>query len=238
MTAENYDDFIRYASLPPETAAEVKKLAELADGGPVLELGVGTGRVAIPLAARGVDVHGLDFDPAMLDLLSSKPGGEAVTTHLGDMAEIPVAGPFSAVLAMFGTFFAIPDQDAQVACMQRVAQLLSPGGVFVIEALMPRSPSIDHEEMVAPAGTAADRVVLNVTERNPVAQTLVNHQLVFDQNGVTINPIYTRYCWPTELDLMARLAGLTVADRWSDWEERPFGPGCPRHISTYRAPNG
>lgn len=237
IDASDYDDLMGYASLPPQTSAEVDKLAQLADGGAVLELGVGTGRVAIPLAGRGLEVHGLDLDPTMLELLVDKPGGASVTTHLGDMAEVPVEGPpFALVCAMFGTFFALPDQDAQVACMRRVAEVLAPGGVFVVEALMPRSPSIDHDRSVTPAGSSSDRVVLNVSERDPVAQTLVNHQLVVTESGTRINPIRTRYCWPSELDLMATVAGLERVARWSDWDETPFGPGLPRHISIYRRP--
>lgn len=232
-SAEQYDEFINYASRAPDTDAEVAGLAGLARGGRVLELGVGTGRVAIPLAATGLDVHAIDLDPAMLDQLSSKPGSDAVTVHLGDMADMDVDGSFDLIYAVFGTLFMLPTQDDQVRCFRHAAHKLTPNGKLVIEALMPQPSTYEDGGKVTVADANDDRVIINVSENDALAQTIQTRQVVLGPAGIEIHPVRIRYSWPSELDLMAQLAGLRLHARWSNWVGRPFTAEDQRHISIY-----
>ncbi len=232
-SAEDYDDLVNYASLPPETEAEVAGLARLARGGCVLELGVGTGRVAIPLAAMGLEVHGIELDPAIAEQLRNKTGGELVRLHLSDMADVDVEGPFGLVYAVFGTFFALPTQDAQVRCFRNVAAHLTPRGRFVIEALMPQLATYTERRKVTLAAASDERVIINVSQLDPLAQTIDTHQVLLRHDKVGIVPIHIRYSWPSELDLMAQLAGLQLIQRWANWQQQPFTVENPRHISIY-----
>lgn len=231
--AREYDELANYASLPPETEAEVAALAPLAGGGRVLELGVGTGRVAIPLAATGLEVHGVEVDPAMVEQLRAKPGGERVHVVPGDMAEVAVDGSFKLVYAVFGTFFALPTQRQQLRCFQNVAAHLAPDGRFVIEALMPQPMAYGDRRKISAAGLTDDRVVLNISELDPVAQTIDTRQVILSGDRVRIVPIRIRYSWPSELDLMAQVAGLQLQGRWSSWDRQPFTAADERHISVY-----
>ena len=236
VSAEDYDELVEYASRPPETVAEVERLAELAAGGRVLELGAGTGRVAIPLAAKGPEVHAIELDPAMIRQLRAKPGIERVITHLGDMTDMDVDGTFDLIFAVFGTLFMLPTQDDQVRCFRSAARRLAPNGKLVIEALIPQPTTYDQNRKVTVAHAADDRVVLNVSESDPVAQTIDTRHVVFSASGIEVHPVHVRYSWPSELDLMARLAGLQLRARWSDWDRRPFTAGDQRHISVYQQP--
>ncbi|MDP8931392.1 MAG: class I SAM-dependent methyltransferase [Actinomycetota bacterium] len=231
-SAENYDDLVNYASLPPETGAEVAGLARLAHGGRVLELGVGTGRVAIPLAATGLEVHGIELDPRMAEQLRNK-GGEQVHLHLGDMADMDVEGSFDLVYAVFGSFFALLTQDAQVRCFRNVAAHLTPGGRFLIEALMPQPGTYIDRRKVTIAAADDERIIINVSELDPLAQSIDTHQVVLGHDEVDIVPVHIRYSWPSELDLMAQLAGLRLVERWANWQQEPFRREHPRHISIY-----
>lgn len=230
--ADRYDEMIAYASYPPETDAAVAGLARLAAGRPVLELGVGTGRVAIPLAATGLEVHGIELDQAMVDRLRGTPGGEAVQVHLGDMAEVGVPGPFGVVCAVFGTLFALRSQAAQVRCMANAAARLADDGLLVIEALMPQSRD-PGRGTVSVAHATDEGAVITVSHSDPLAQTIDTRQLVITSAGITVNPVHIRYSWPSELDLMAQMAGLRLHERWRDWEGNPYRSVDPRHISIY-----
>lgn len=234
--AEDYDEFVTYASRPPETDAEVAGLARLADGGRALELGVGTGRVAIPLAATGLEVHGIELDPDMIDQLRSKPGGERVSVHRGDMADMDVDGSFNLIYAVFGTLFMLPSQADQVRCFRRAAHKLAPGGKLVIEALMPRPSSYDNGGKVTVADANDERVIVNVSTIDALTQTIHARQVVLAPAGIQIHPVRVRYSWPSELDLMAQLAQLHIHARWSDWNGEPFAADHQRHISVYEKP--
>lgn len=236
-SAEQYDELSNYASRAPETDAEVAGLAQLARGGRVLELGVGTGRVAIPLAATGLDVHAIDLDPAMLDQLRSKPGSEAVTVHLGDMADMDVDGSFDLIYAVFGTLFMLPTQDDQLRCFRHAAHKLTLNGKLVIEALMPRPTTYEGGGKVTVADANDERVIINVSQSDALAQTIQIRQIVLGPSGIEIHPVRIRYSWPSELDLMARLADLGLHARWSNWEGRPFTAEDQRHISVYELPS-
>lgn len=233
VEADEYDELTSYASRPPDTDATVAGLLEIAEGERVLELGVGTGRVAIPLAATGLEVHGIELDPAMADQLSAKPGGDRVRVHLGDMTDVDVDGDFDLVYAVFGTLFMLDSQDTQVRCVANVARHLTARGRFVVEALVPRPDSYTDHRRITLVHASPELVIINLSVHDPVRQTVETHALWVGSEGVDIVPVRIRYSWPAELDLMARLAGLELVDRWADWDARPFTADDERHISIY-----
>jgi len=217
-----------------DTDGAVRRLVELAGGGPVLELGVGTGRIAIPLSARGLEVHGIDGSAEMLELLKAKPGGDLVTVTCGDFSETTVAGPFSLVALLVNTIYAMADQDAQVRCFINATRHLGVGGRFVVEGWVPDPPRPGHQH-VRGRRLAKGLAGLVIEEHDPVAQTLATTQIVFSESGqMRMFPVVHRYAWPSELDLMARLAGLTLESRWADWHETPFEAGSANHVSVWR----
>ena len=233
--ADVYDDW--YGDLPGRDDT-VRAVVRLADGGPVLELGCGTGRLAVPLAAAGATVHGLDASTLMLDRLRRKPGGDAVTVHLGDMAEVDVgdAGPFAVVFVAFNTLFNLPSADLQRRCFERVAARLTPGGRFAVECFVPGDPPPTVHDAVEVHTLSADRVVLRISRQDPVAHTLTGQHVEFTESGgVRLRPWHLRYVGPEDLDRYAADAGLTLEARWADWTGRPFDDDATAHVSVYRA---
>jgi SAM-dependent methyltransferase len=229
--ADVYDDWYPFA----DTDAAVAALGRLADGGPVLELGVGTGRLALPLAAEGLIVHGVDASPRMLERLRSKPGGDAVHTHLGDMAADLPAGPFRLAVIAVNTLFNLVTVEAQQRAFDEVAKRLLPGGRFVVEAFVPGDDRA--RESVTVRSLAADHVVLNVSVSDPVAQTASGHFVELrDGEPVRLRPFHVRYATPDQLDAMAALAGLVLEARWADWSGTAFTVDSPQHISVYARP--
>src|SRR5256714_14153296 len=226
--AEIYDEQHGYMG-----ESEADFLAELARGGRALELGVGTGRVALPLAARGLEVHGIDASPSMIERLRAKSGGESVTAHAGDFADVAVEGAFSLVYVVFNTFFALLSQDEQVRCFRNVAQRLTPDGVFLVEAFVPDLSLYHHGHMVRTFNIKTDSLSLHVAQLDPVAQTATGQQIFITEHGVRLYPIKLRYAWPSELDLMARLAGLRLRERWGGWRREPFTARSEKHVSVY-----
>lgn len=217
-----------------DTDGAVDLLAKLAAGGRVLELGVGTGRIAIPLAARSLDVWGVDGSAAMLERLRSKPGGGTVTTVCGDFATASAAGKFDLVLLLVNTIYAMPSQEDQIKCFANVARHLAPGGRFVVEAWVPDPPRCGG------LGLRARRLGrgfagLVIEDHDASNQILSTTQIVISDTGDTRSfPVVHRYAWPAELDLMARLSGMTLEDRWADWNCRPFDSCSTDHISVWR----
>ncbi|HEX4251316.1 MAG TPA: class I SAM-dependent methyltransferase [Pseudonocardia sp.] len=226
--ADAYDAF--FADLP-DTDGPVRRLAELAGDGPALELGVGTGRVALPLAARGVAVHGIDLAEPMLEQLRAKPGAERVTTSVGDFSTIDVDGPFALVYAVTGTFFELPDQDAQLRCFRSVADRLVSGGRFALDGLIP--DAVAAGEGVRVRDTADGRPMLHLRTFSGATQEMVSQYVVFGPAGTEVVRVRFRYAWPGELDLMARLAGLHLVERTTNWRGRAFGPNSKQHVSIY-----
>jgi SAM-dependent methyltransferase len=228
--AESYDD---WHGMNADEAVE--RLAGLACGGRALELGVGTGRVAIPLAAAGVEVHGIDASPAMVERLRAKPGGERVRVGIGDFADVAAEGEFSLVFVVFNTFFMLLTQEEQVRCFRNAAARLAPGGVFVIEAFFPDVKRYDGGQIVRTISIADDEVVLEVSRHDAASQRVTTQRVVLGGGGggVRLFPIQIRYAWPTELDLMARLAGLKLRARWGGWRREPFDSGSAKHVSVY-----
>jgi len=229
-TASVYDE----EAVRGDEAETIAFLADLAGDGPVLELAIGTGRIGLPLAATGVRVDGIDLSPAMVERLRAKPGGDQLDVTIGDFAAVDVAGRYRLVYVVFNTFHNLLTQDDQVRCFGNVAEHLTDDGVFLIEATTPwwlqrlrDNQYVDAEEI------RVDRVSLDVGRHDPVTQLYDESHVSLSAEGVVVSPIVTRYCWPSELDLMARLAGLRLHDRWSGWHHEPFSGDSRRHISVY-----
>jgi SAM-dependent methyltransferase len=215
-----------------EDAAEL--LATLAGSGRTLELGIGTGRVALPLSARGVDVHGIDVSEAMAAQLRAKPGGEGIPVTIADFTDVPAEGHFELVFVAFNTFFVLMTQDAQVRCFRAVADHLAPGGAFVIEAFVPDPARYDRGQRTATSLLGGDWIVLESTVHDPVAQRVRSVHVFISAQETRLYPLELRYAWPSELDLMAQLAGLRLEHRWGGWRREEFTESSPSHISVYR----
>jgi SAM-dependent methyltransferase len=228
--ASVYDD--QFDALDPAPAADF--LASLAGGGRVLELGIGTGRVALPLARRGVAVAGIDASAAMVARLRAKPGGESIEVTVGDMAEVLVSGPFRLVYLVFNTLFGLLSQDRQADCFRNVAEVLEPAGRFVIECFVPDLTRFDRGQRVQTLAVTEQSATFEFS-RHDAAQQRVTAQIVtLDQDGTHLRPVALRYSWPSELDLMARQAGLRLADRYASWDRRPFDSASGGHVSVYQ----
>jgi SAM-dependent methyltransferase len=229
-TAEIYDD-LRSGVVPEQ----VELLHELAGNGPVLELGIGTGRIALPLASRGVEVHGVDSSEAMVAKLRAKPGGEAIAVTLGDFRDFDLAERFSLVFVAFNTFFALPDQEAQLGCFGAVSRHLLPGGRFLLEAFVPDLGHFNRGQRVSAIKVALDEVHLECTRHDAVAQRVTTQHVVLASGGTRLYPVQIRYSWPSELDLMAKLAGLRLESRWDGWDRRPYTASSFTTISVWGA---
>ena len=228
-TAASYDDELR-----GDEDAAVGFLASRAGGGPALELAIGTGRIALPLAARGVRVDGIDLSQAMVDRLRSKPGGDELTVTIGDFADVGVPGEYPLMYVVFNTLFNLLTQDDQVRCFQNVAAHLAPEGCFVVEAFVPTYlHRLRANQYVDAEALAVDRVRLDVGRHDPVRQILDESHVSLSAAGVTVSPIVCRYSWPSELDLMARIAGLRLRERWGGWTGEPFTADSRLHVSVF-----
>ena len=237
-TAATYGDRIApiYDRLHPGkdgATPEVRALARLAGGGPALELGIGTGRAALPLAEQGVAVHGIDASRAMAARLRAKPGGAKIPVTVGDFADVPVDGTYTLIFAVFNTFFALTTQDAQVRCFREVAGRLADGGTFLIEVFVPDPARFSGGQRVGVTGVDTDSATLEVARHDALHQRVYSQNLVLSESGTRLYPVQIRYAWPSELDLMARLAGLRLRERWSDWTGAPFTAASTSHISLY-----
>lgn len=223
-----YDSW--YSDVAPEM---IERLASLAGDGPVLELGIGTGRVAIPLAQRGLDIRGVDASPAMVSRLRNKPGGEAIPVAIGDFGGFEMEDAFSLVFVVFNTFFGLLDQDRQVECFRRVADHLQDGGRFILECFVPDLTRFDRDQRVNVNNVGAGDVRFDLSIYDPVGQRVDSQHVVLTERGFDIFPVSVRYAWPSELDLMARIAGLELEVRWGGWSEETF-TGSGKHVSVYR----
>src|SRR5829696_1996192 len=228
--AARYDDL--YAELDPTDAVEA--IARLAGArGPVLELAIGTGRIALPLAERGVEVHGVDVSEAMVARLRSKAGGAEIPVTMGNFADVPVEGRYAVVFVAFNTFFGLTTQDEQVRCFENVAAHLAEEGVFALEVFVPDVTRFDRNQRVSATTVELDEVQLEATSYDPVAQRSTSQHVFLSSRGVELYPVVVRFAWPAELDLMARLAGLRVRERWGGWDGRPFTAESGHHVSIY-----
>lgn len=227
-------DTLAESAFRTDTDAAVAVLAELAAGGPVLEFGIGTGRLALPLAQRGCDVHGIEGAPEMVEQLRRKPGGGALPVVVGNFADTHVPGEFALVVLVTNTVYALPSQDAQVQAFRNAAAHLRPGGRFVIDAWVPDVADFRAGRALRIVSIEDRRVVLEAAELDPVEQRMRTTKLFCGPDGVQAFPANHRYAWPGELDLMARLAGLRREERWEDWRRRPYSAASRNHITVYR----
>lgn len=229
----------RYDSSFPEAFAQadsaVEGLARLAGPPParLLELGVGTGRLALPLAARGYEVEGVDNSPPMVARLREKPGGASVPVALGSFAEVAelVVGRFRLVYVAYNTLFELRTQDEQVRCFAGVVRHLDADGLFVVEAFVPDLTRLEHA--VHASSVSEDRVRLSATRHDPLTQQAVSQDVVITAAGIELEPTTIRYATVAELDLMARLAGLRLKHRWGGWRSEPFTAASASHVSVY-----
>lgn len=225
--AEHNDDVPR-----GDEEETVDLLTELSRGGSALELAVGSGRIAIPLAARGVAVDGIELSGDMISVLQRRAGGDRVQTFRGDMTTVSTGQTYPLVFLVFNSIFNLLTQDDQVRCFENAARHLGDDGVFLVEAAVP-SAWIQSDQYVNAESVEVDHVVLDVCRYDPVTQILDENHVHLGKAGVRLRPISCRLAWPAELDLMARLAGLRLRQRWGGWLREPFTAGSVRHVSLY-----
>lgn len=212
-------------------APVVDVLAGLAGDGRALEFAVGTGRVALALADRGVDVAGIELSQPMIDVMRAKPGSDRVPVVCGDMASTRVEGTFRVVYLVFNTITNLLTQDAQVACFRNAAAHLEPGGCFVVETFVPALQRLPVGERLVPFDVSDTHI--GIDEYDVANQMLVSHHVTVRPDGTGRSSSRHRYAWPAEYDLMAELAGLRRRERWADWHRRPFTATSRSHISVW-----
>ena len=241
-TASSFDDRIAprfdkiYEHLPDADVA-AGTLARLAGRGRALELGIGTGRIALRLAALGTEVHGVDASDAMVAELRRKPGGHDIPVAMGDFADFLLDTRYDVVYVVFNTFFDLTSQDAQVRCFASAARHLNAGGVFVIEAFVPDHSRLARDNNVY-WDVYGDVVRVDVSQPNSCEQRVDARHIMVSEAGIEMFSIHIRYAWPAELDLMARLAGLRLKERWADWAGSPFTSQSTAHVSLYEKAGG
>ena len=229
--AKGYDAKWAYLAEPGVVDPAVNFLAELAGTGPALELGIGTGRLALPLSRRGVALHGIELSPAMVAQLQAKPGADAIGVTIGDFATTRVGGTFTLAYLVRNTIANLTTQDQQVACFGNVAAHLEPGGCFVIEVYVPELQRLPPGETIH--AFAVTPTHLGFEEYDVATQIAYSHHYwVVDGKLETFSAPF-RYVWPSELDLMARLAGMTLRERWSSWDREPFTSESRSHVSVW-----
>jgi SAM-dependent methyltransferase len=232
--ADVYDEWNTGAN-----AEQVELLRELAGAGPVLELGIGTGRVALPLASQGLQVQGIDSSEAMVAKLQAKPGAERIAVTLGDFGDFDLAERFSLVFVVFNTFFGLLGQEAQLSCFAAVSRHLLPGGRFLVEAFVPDLKRFDHRgQRVGTVKIGLEEVRLECSRHDAVSQIVTTQSIVFANGRTTLYPLQIRYAWPPELDLMAKLAGLELESRWDGWDRQPYTASSFTTVSVWQAPLG
>jgi hypothetical protein len=234
--AAGYDSSAADMFRPDVVDPAVDLLAELAGSGPALELGIGTGRIALPLARRGVPVHGIDMSRAMVDRLRAKPGGDAIDVTIGDFATARVEKTFSLAYLVFNTIMNLTTQDAQVDCFRNVAAHLAPQGRFVVEVTVPELRKLPAGQTAVPFHISESRWAFDAYD--VATQAMSSNYVTLTDGRAEHWSIPFRYVWPAELDLMARLAGLRLRDRWEDWTREPFTSESAKHVSVWEKPAG
>jgi SAM-dependent methyltransferase len=232
--AARYDESAAEMFDPAVVDPAVDFLAELAGGGPALELGIGTGRIALPLSQRGVPVHGIELSNAMAARLRAKPGGVEIGVTIGDFATTAVKGTFSLAYLVFNTIGNLTTQDAQVACFRNVAAHLEPGGCFVIEVGTPELRRLPPGETMCVFDASTEH--WGIDEYDVANQGLISHHFNLVDGHYELMSVPFRYVWPSELDLMAQLAGMKLRERWSGWKGEPFTSESRKHVSVWEKP--
>jgi hypothetical protein len=229
-TAKVYDN----VSQRGDEMATVAFLEKLAVDGPALELAIGTGRIALPLAARGIRVDGIDFSSAMVAQLRAKPGGGQISVTMGNFADVAVSGAYHLIYVVFNTLFNLLTQDEQVRCFENASAHLTDDGSFVVEGAVPSDLyRLRNNQYVDLEAIEVGNIRLDVARHDPVKQLLEETHVNISSTGIQLNPIVTRYAWPAELDLMARIAGLHLKERWGGWNQEPFTCTSSNCVSVY-----
>ena len=230
--AADYDETTASMFAAPVLGPAVTRLAALAKGGAALEFGIGTGRVALPLVERGVEVHGIELSPAMVERLRDKPGGDRIPVTVGSFADTQLDHRFELVYLVFNTIMNLTHQDEQVACFANAAAHLHPGGCFVVEVMVPDLQSLPPGQTIQPFDVSPGHIGFNEYTDVTRQQMTSHHHWPGTDRAPMATPF--RYVWPGELDLMARLAQLELEQRWSDWQESPFTGESSAHVSVWR----
>ena len=233
--AARYDERAAAMFEPAVVEPAVDFLAELTNGGAALEFAIGTGRIALPLAARGIAVHGIDLSDAMVAKLREKPGGERIPVTIGDIATTRVEGSFALVYLVFNTIPNLTSQAEQVACFRNAAAHLEPGGCFVIEVRVPQLRLLPPGQSIRALQLSESYV--GIDEYDVANQRMVSHHYRLNGGEVELHSIPFRYVWPAELDLMAQLAGMRLQERWAGWNREPFTSESTAHVSVWRRGN-
>lgn len=228
--ADVYDEFF---TTPTNALDAVAFLASVAGSRRVLELGIGTGRVALPRAARALKVSGIDSSARMVEKLREKPGGDAIPVALGNFVDVKVPGQFSLIYVVFSTFFGLFTQEDQIRCFDRVARHLTDDGAFVLEAFVPDVSRFDRGQRTSTIYLDTDTAVIDSAKHDPVTQRVHAAHMIVSEEGNRLYPVQLRYAWPSELDLMARLAGMRLRERWGGWRRELFTALSPLHVSIY-----
>lgn len=227
--AKRYDDHLR-----GDEEAAALFLSSLAQGRPALEFAIGTGRIAIPLAVRGIEVDGIELSPHMVERLHAKVGNYPITVTLGDMSTTTTNKHYGLVYLVYNTIFNLLTADDQIGCFQNAAQHLSPDGYFVVECALPHAwISPDQSDYVHAEHVGADAVSLDVARYDPTTQFLEENHISLTTHGITMSPIVCRLITPGEMDLMARIAGMHLIQRFANWQRSPFDIHSKEHISVY-----
>ena len=238
-TASSYDAWFGAFLDSARTVEALAALAASAGGperGPVLELGIGTGRVALPLVAKGFRVEGIDASAEMIGQLRAKPGGDAVDITLGDFSDFVRDDEYCLIYVAAGTFFELPSQDAQLRCFESVARCLRPGGLFAFDGLLPDAASSAGQADVRMIPNPDNRLVLRFRDVQRLDQRYTSHYLIVENGNLHSVTVRFRYAWPSELDLMAKLAGLRLRERWGGWGGEAFTSTSASHVSIYERP--
>ena len=225
----------RLYELRDDPATVIVALERLGPGRDVLDFGLGTGRLAIPLAAAGFNVAGIEASPAMVETFQAKAGAEGIDVVIGDFTATRLERQFDFVLIAFSTLFLLPDQDAQVASLINAAGHLRAGGAVVVEAFVPDHARWDHGRRLALSRWDDAGVEIEAARHDRANQRIQVRYVLLAPDGITERPLDLRYAWPSEIDLMARAAGLRLADRWADWDAAPYSPSSDGHVSVYRS---
>ncbi len=214
--------------------AAVRFLKQLANEGPALELAIGTGRIALPLAATGIAVDGIDISPHMIEQLRKRPGGEDISVMMGSFVDTVMSRKYSLVYLVFNSLFNVLSQEEQIRCFENAAAHLSDDGVFVVEAYTPAFLyRLQDNQYVQAEAIEVNAVRLDVLRHDAVGQSIAENHVTFAADGIRFNPVVQRYAWPAELDLMARIAGLHLRERWGSWSGEPFNSASDNCISVY-----
>ncbi len=234
LNADDYD----VLHDPGTTDESVALISQLAGAGKVLELAIGTGRMALPLVANGHDVSGIEGSPEMVAKLREKPHGANIPVAIGDYADVAIEGPFDFVFLVFNTLFNLTSQADQIRCFRNIADRLTPGGTFLVETFVPDLTTYTNGQRMRTMHVDFKSVWFEAVKHDPVTQVLEHQRVRVTEDATKLIPLVMRYAWPAEIDLMARLAGLELEHRWGGWNREAFTAKSDMHVSVYRKPSG